>query len=153
MSGNSGSAFWSSIFYTRWLVYLLISLFVLGLCITIVLLFSKQPFVRGFVGDTLIVVLLYCLAKTLCDVSSWKLAMAVLIFSFTIEGIQFLRLAELLGISKEPLVRLTIGAYFDPLDLLAYLLGTASIYLVDLSLILPLQQRAQSSRENPPPQP
>lgn len=152
MSGSSGATFWSSIFNVRWLIYLLISLFVLGLCIAIVLLFNKQPFIRGFAGDALVVVLLYCLIKTLYDISPRKMAVAVLVFSFTVEGSQFLRLADLLGISKEPLVRLTIGAFFDPLDLLAYLLGTGAIYLVDLRLILPLHQRLRSSRENPPQQ-
>lgn len=117
-------------------IYLAIAILILTLCIGIVLLFSHWPFVRGFLGDCLIVILIYCALKTLYDFHPLHLAPAVLLFAFVIEGLQYLRLAHWLGLATNPIARLTIGAVFDPLDLLAYLIGVLLIYWIDLKILM-----------------
>lgn len=112
-------------------LFFLCALALLALCIAIVLLFRTQAFVRGFVGDVLIVMLIYSACKALADFPSGRLALATLAFAFAVEAGQGLRLLALLGIPENLFTRLVFGAVFDAWDLLAYTIGVALIYGVD----------------------
>ncbi|MCE9599676.1 MAG: DUF2809 domain-containing protein [Spirochaetia bacterium] len=115
--------------------YIVIAGICLGLCVAIVLVFSPYPFIRGFLGDCLIVVLLYCLIKAVRAFTPKRLAIGVLLFAFAIEGLQYLKLVHLLGLSGNKLAQLTLGSVFDPLDLLAYTLGAGIAYAIDVFAI------------------
>lgn len=86
-------------------------------------LFVKDNLIRPFVGDLLVVVLLYCLAATFVQCRPWLLALGVLAFAWLIEWGQYFQLVTLLGLQDNRLARIVIGSTFDPLDLLAYSLG------------------------------
>lgn len=121
-------------FDVRRRIYIAIALLTLGLCILIVLCFARVPFIRGFLGDLLIVILIYSVLKAVYDFAATRLAIAVLLFSFLVEGLQYLKFAQRLEVSEYTLARLTIGAVFDPMDLLAYTLGVGLICSIDLRL-------------------
>lgn len=86
-----------------------------------------DAFIRPFVGDLLVVVLIYCLLRTLLVIPCYPLAIGVLVFAISVETGQYFHLAELLGVGHIRLARIIIGSTFDPKDLLAYLLGTMLI--------------------------
>lgn len=86
-----------------------------------------DAFIRPFVGDLLVVVLIYCLLRTLLEIPCYPLAIGVLVFAISVETGQYFHLAELLGVGHIRLARIIIGSTFDPKDLLAYLLGTVLI--------------------------
>ena len=86
-----------------------------------------DAFIRPFVGDLLVVVLIYCLLRTLLVIPCYPLAIGVLVFAISVETGQYFHLAELLGVGHIRLARIIIGSTFDPKDLLAYLLGTVLI--------------------------
>ena len=86
-----------------------------------------DAFIRPFVGDLLVVVLIYCLLRTLLEIPCYPLAIGVLVFAISVETGQYFHLAELLGVGHIRLARIIIGSTFDPKDLLAYLLGTMLI--------------------------
>ena len=104
--------------------------------------FVSSGFIRGFVGDVLVVILLFCMARTLVPVVNTKgesinrfwhapwLALAVLLFAFAIEFGQYWGLVDKLGLGGNRLARIVIGSHFDPLDLLAYFVG----YLILMGL-------------------
>lgn len=115
----------------RRLLFFLCALALLTLCIVIVLFFHTQPFVRGFAGDVLIVMLIYSACKVAADFASARLALATLALAFAVEAGQGLRLLPRLGIPENLFTRLVFGAVFDPWDLLAYTIGVALIYGVD----------------------
>ncbi|PWF62693.1 hypothetical protein CBX96_13735 [Shewanella sp. BC20] len=104
--------------------------------------FAPSGFIRGFVGDVLVVILLFCMARTLVPVVNAKgesinrfwhtpwLALAVLLFAFGIEFGQYWGLVDKLGLGGNRLARIVIGSHFDPLDLLAYFVG----YLILMGL-------------------
>ncbi len=116
--------------------YLLIFLLILFIEVFIAL-FVRDQFIRPFIGDALVTVLLFAFCRIFYKGSSIKLATAVLIFSFTIEFFQFLKLIEIIGLQNNKIAVTVLGATFDCLDLLAYFLGVLISYFIDKKLNTP----------------
>ena len=64
----------------------------------IIAVFVHDNFVRPYVGDLLVVILLYCFLKSFVDIRVEKAALYVLVFSFAIEGLQYFHIVRLLGL-------------------------------------------------------
>ena len=84
--------------------------------------FHFHPFIRGFVGDMLIVPLLYVFLRALFYNLKRQTAIYALLFAYLIEAAQWIQLPRSLGL-KGTLIDLTLGNTFDPMDLIAYTLG------------------------------
>ncbi len=110
-------------FYKKYAL-LAVLLFVVELTIAV---FINDAFIRPFLGDVLVVMLLFCLCKSFVKVSDHGLIVAVLLFSFAVEIGQYFRLAELLGLMDYKVARIVIGSTFDAKDLLAYAIGAALV--------------------------
>lgn len=61
-------------------------------------------------GDVLVVILLYCLARTFLDVPIVPTALGALVFSFVIEGLQYLHFVERVGLGGNWLGTIVIGS-------------------------------------------
>jgi DNA integrity scanning protein DisA with diadenylate cyclase activity len=96
--------------------------------------FIRDSFVRPFIGDVLVVILLYCLLKTFWKVRVPVAAWGVLVFACAIEVLQYFKLVNLLGLQQHKLLVIMIGATFDWQDILAYIIGTAAILWLDKEL-------------------
>ena len=105
-----------------------LTLFVIEVLIA---LFAHDAFVRPYVGDGLVVILLYCLVKSFFKVRVLPTAISVLIFSYTVEVLQYFKLVELLGLQKYSLARILIGTTFQWGDLMAYTVGVGVVLLVE----------------------
>ncbi len=117
------------------LFFLSLSLFLFILCVLIVILFSSNPFIRGFLGDAVIVMLLYSSAKSVRDFDSIWLCVGIIIFAYLIEISQYFKIITLLGFEENLFTRIIFGSVFDPLDLLAYTIGGIMIYILDINII------------------
>jgi hypothetical protein len=95
-------------------------------------LFIHDRLVRPFVGDMLVVILIFTLCRTVIKDDYFRLALCVLIFSFAIEIGQYFNLISMLGLQHCRLARIIIGATFDFHDLLAYSAGIALICIIGL---------------------
>ena len=93
----------------------------------LIALFVRDPFVRPYVGDYLVVILLYCALRTIFITDVWKLALGVLLFSYFIEMLQYFQLINILGLENNVVVKTVIGYGFEWRDLLAYTLGVLTI--------------------------
>ncbi|AQS93651.1 hypothetical protein BXQ17_06095 [Polaribacter sp. BM10] len=116
--------------------YLIIFLLILFIEVFIAL-FVRDQFIRPFIGDVLVTVLLFAFCRIFYNGNALKLALGVLIFSFTIEFLQYLKLIEILGLQNNKIAVTVLGATFDWLDLLAYLLGVLISYFIDKKLNTP----------------
>ncbi len=94
-------------------------------------LFVNDQIIRPFVGDFLVVILLYCFVKAFFKTSINSTAIGVLIFAYIVEGLQFLHIAKLLGLQNNRLAVVIIGNYFQWLDILMYTLGIATVILIE----------------------
>ncbi len=111
--------------------YIIFSLIFIILCILIVLAFASNQFIRGFVGDAVIVMLLYSIAKSFRDFDNLKLSLGITIFAYLIEFSQYIKIIPLLGFQENYFTRIVFGSVFDPFDLLAYTVGGVSIFHLD----------------------
>lgn len=94
-------------------------------------LFAHDDFIRPYFGDYLIVILLYCLIRTFCRMKTLTACILVLIFSFAIEFSQYFQLLSIFDLQDSYWAKLIFGSSFSQWDLLAYLLGIISVYILE----------------------
>jgi hypothetical protein len=93
--------------------------------------FSNVEFTRSYLGDFLVVILLYHFVKVFRDVSPSTLATAIFVFACAVEIAQYFHLADVLGLRRGSLFSIIIGTSFSWFDILAYFLGCLTAYFVD----------------------
>ncbi|HLT48978.1 MAG TPA: DUF2809 domain-containing protein [Aequorivita sp.] len=92
--------------------------------------FHFNPFIRGFLGDVLVMLLLYSFLKIFIKNNVFNIAISVLGFAFLVELLQFLKLSEILKI-KSKIILTVLGSVFDGWDLVAYFIGFLLILLIE----------------------
>lgn len=117
------------------LQHLLIAVFVFITEILIATTFAHTGFIRPFLGDYLVVILLYHLVKSVRDIPPLKLAFGVFVFACLVETAQFFQLADVLGFPRGSVMSILIGTNFSWADILMYLLGCVTSYGVDRFLL------------------
>ncbi len=119
----------------RRLIYFSLTSFCLAAIILIVKLFNNNHFIRGFIGDVIIIWLIYFFIKTFYNFHALKLATFTLVIAFTTEFIQYLHITTFFGFEQNTVTSLVFGTVFDPYDLIAYTIGAVSIYIIDSRLV------------------
>lgn len=109
--------------------YLITSVLLLIVEITIAL-YANDQFIRPILGDYLAVILLFYIVATFLRISLNKIALISLLTSYTIEGLQFIHILELLDLEKHTLLRIIFGTSFSWIDMLAYTLGALTLLLI-----------------------
>jgi len=104
----------------------------------LIALYLHDPFVRPYVGDSLAVVTLYCLVLTFFELPRQAALLGVFVFACCLEGAQYLRLVEVLGVQDNRVLSVIIGTVFSPFDLVAYAAGALLAALLERSLGTPL---------------
>jgi hypothetical protein len=97
----------------------------------LIALYMHDRFVRPYLGDVLVVILMYCFLKSFLKLPVLTIAIAVLIFSFTIEFLQYLNIVTTLGLEKSKIARTVIGTSFSWIDLLTYIIGITIVLGVE----------------------
>jgi Protein of unknown function (DUF2809) len=97
----------------------------------LIALFAHDRFIRPYLGDVLVVILLYCFLKSFLKLSVLSAALGVLAVSFTIELLQFLHIVEKLHLEKSKIARTVLGTSFSWIDLLTYIFGIIVVLLVE----------------------
>ncbi len=97
----------------------------------IMALFVHDKIVRPYIGDVLVVILWYCFCRTFINGSTFKIALAVLLFAYLVEALQYFQLINHLGIQYSALARTILGHSFEWMDMLAYTAGIGIVLLVE----------------------
>ncbi|WP_264566617.1 DUF2809 domain-containing protein [Flavobacterium sp. N3904] len=97
----------------------------------LIALYIHDRFVRPYLGDVLVVILMYCFLKSFLKLPVLNVVLAVLAFSFTIEFLQFLNIVEKLGLEKSKIARTIIGTSFSWIDLLTYIIGITVVLIIE----------------------
>lgn len=99
-------------------------------------------FVRNSVGDVLVIALLYCLLRGVTR-SSPPVALAIsLAAGLSAELLQYLHLADLLGLKKDSMLYIVLGNTFSWADLLMYTVGGVLAAWLDVRV---LQKRRRAA--------
>lgn len=117
------------------LKYFLICISILVIEVLIAL-YVQDPFVRPFLGDTLVILLLYSFilfwfSVFKLDVSKLKVALCVLLFAFLVEFAQYANVLDILDLRQYKMARIILGTSYDWRDLIAYVAGFLVLRIID----------------------
>jgi len=93
--------------------------------------YVTDSIIRPFVGDMLVVILLYTGIRSFMSLPYLKLAVGVLLFAYGVELSQALELIYVLHWENYRWAKLLLGSVFDWWDMLAYTLGFFSIHFFE----------------------
>ena len=96
--------------------------------------YIKDDFVLPYLGDFLVVILLYCFLMSVCKVSVLKGMIIVLVFSFAVEFFQMINIVKVLQYQPPEIIMIALGSSFSNWDLLAYSLGIVFIWMIEFYL-------------------
>lgn len=89
----------------------------------LIALFVQDNFIRPYVGDMLVVVLIYTFLRILFPEKPRLLPLYVFLFAALVEGLQAIRIVELLGLGDNRFFSVLIGTTFDLKDIACYGVG------------------------------
>ena len=89
--------------------------------------FAHDQIIRPYIGDLLVVMLIYCFLKSFPATPYFTTAIAVLAFSYLLETLQYFQIVNILGLEKSKFTKILIGTSFERVDLVAYTLGIAFV--------------------------
>lgn len=100
----------------------------------LIALFVRDDFIRPYVGDMLVVVLVYTFLRIIFPEKPRLLPLYVFLFAAGVEALQGIHIVELLGLQENRFFSVLIGTTFDGKDIVCYgvgclLLGIWEIYL------------------------
>lgn len=91
--------------------------------------FVTHSFVRGTLGDILVIGLIYCFVQTFFRFDQIKTILCTVLFAFTIEFLQWFKLIHLLHLENNRFFTIILGNTFDWKDLMAYMTGGVILLL------------------------
>ena len=86
-------------------------------------LFVRDNFIRPYVGDILVVVLIYTFLRIIFPERPRLLPLYVFLFAAGVEALQGMRIVELLGLQNNRFFSVLIGTTFDWKDIICYGVG------------------------------
>jgi hypothetical protein len=107
----------------------------------LIALYAHDQIIRPYVGDVLVVILLYCFIQSFMKIPVIIAALSVLLFSFIIEILQYFNLVKHLGLQHSRLANVVIGNYFTWVDILAYTLGILIVLMIEILRKKPISYR------------
>lgn len=112
--------------------YFLLAVLVFVIEILIATFLKNIYFIRAFIGDVLVVILLYFAILSIFKIKNRSiLLLGIFIFSVIIEVAQYFKIAEVLGFPKDSISHIVIGNYFSWGDIICYAIGCILMYWIE----------------------
>lgn len=89
----------------------------------LIAVFIHDDFIRPYLGDFLVVILMYCFVRSFFWISSRKAAALVLVFACLVEVSQYFHFISYFGWQNSAFARAIFGSSFAWRDIGAYILG------------------------------
>ena len=113
-------------------------LFLIEVCIA---LFVHDDFLRPYVGDALVTILLCCLCRTVIPKGLPALPVYVFVFAALVEAAQYVDVVKLLGLEDNAVISTIVGRTFSWADLICYAVGCLVFWLVEKAVCTALQKK------------
>ena len=97
----------------------------------IIALFVNDSFVRPYVGDMLVTVLICCFCRVFVPQKVASLPVWVLIFATAVEIGQYFDMVKLLGLENNRFLSILLGRTFSGADILCYAIGCLIFFVID----------------------
>ena len=112
------------------LIYVAAFLLLLGIEIAIAR-FTHDRFVRPYVGDVLVVILIGCFMRIFLPKRPRLLSLYVFVFATAVEVLQFLNWTHWLGVHDNHFLRTLLGTTFSWGDIVCYAVGCGTFWLCE----------------------
>ncbi|MFY1048208.1 DUF2809 domain-containing protein [Chryseobacterium sp. GP-SGM7] len=112
------------------LKYLLLTIFIFLVELLIATVLKDSFFIRAYLGDVIVVMLLYTFVKSFLIINETKLIIGIFAFSCLVELGQLFNIAEKLGFLPGSLMYIVIGNSFSWIDILCYGVGCLFLFLI-----------------------
>ena len=117
-------------------------IFITLLCVELVIaLFVHDDFVRPYIGDVLVTVLLCCLCRIAVPKGVPALPAYVFLFAALVEAAQYIDVVKLLGWEDNAILSTLIGRTFSWADILCYGVGCVAFWAAEKRVIFRWKER------------
>ena len=112
-----------------------IIIFVLLFAIEVsIALFVHDGFVRPFIGDVLVVMLVCAFLRIFIPEKIMLMPVFATLFAVIIEALQYFDFVNLLGLENNPVISTALGRTFDIRDIICYIIGGAIFFAAETVL-------------------
>lgn len=110
--------------------FYIISALILFLIECIIALFVHDRIVRPYIGDLLVVILIYMTVRSFVPKGVVLLPLYIFIFAVIVEILQFVNVVGLLRVSDKAVARTIIGTQFSWIDIIMYAIGCLMTWIM-----------------------
>lgn len=103
-------------------IYIILTILLLAVEVVIAL-FVHDSFVRPYIGDVLVVIVVYTFIRIWFPDKFRLLPLYVFLFAAGVEVLQYFELVKLMGIKEHSFLGILLGSVFDVKDILCYAVG------------------------------
>lgn len=109
-------------YFIGFIITLLIEV-IIALCI-------KNNIIRNYIGDVLVIICIYFLAKTIFENKLKNIAIYILILGILVEILQYFNITQYIAGNSKAL-KIILGSTFDIKDIICYIIGYCIIKLCE----------------------
>ncbi len=103
--------------------------FILFILEVLIALFVKDRIIRPFIGDILVVILMYTFIRGIIKKPIKRLPVYLFVFAVSVEVSQYFHLVDKLNLRSNKIMTIIMGTSFDVRDILCYLTGTVILII------------------------
>ena len=111
-------------YFNIFLLFLFVEIFIA--------IFVEGRFIRPYLGDILVVVLVYFFIKIFILNKIKFLSIYVFVFAVFVEFLQYINIVDILHLANINFFKILIGTTFDIKDIFCYFLGSIPLFILDL---------------------
>ncbi len=97
-------------------------------------LFVHDNFIRPFVGDVLVVMLICAFLRLFIPEKIKLLPIFATAFAVTVEVLQYFDFVKILGLENNLVISTALGRTFDIKDIICYIVGGATFFVAEIIL-------------------
>ena len=94
-------------------------------------LFVHDQIIRPYIGDYLVVMLVYCFVRAFVNCSVRAAAIFSLLFAYVVEILQYFNVVAVLGLQSSGIAGTVIGNSFEWADIALYTMGVITIVIIE----------------------
>lgn len=112
------------------ILYAVATLFLL-LIEVIIALYVHDDFIRPYVGDMLVVIVIYTFIRIIVPEKCKLIPLFIFIFATGVELLQLANIVEILGVADNKFLKTLIGSVFDIKDIVCYAVGCVMLCMYE----------------------
>lgn len=115
------------------LIYIIVFILLLAIEVAIAV-FVRDNFIRPFVGDVLVVMLVCAFLRIFIPEKIKLMPVFATTFAVAIEILQYFDFVKLLGLENNIILSTALGRTFDIKDIICYIIGGAIFFIAEIIL-------------------